>query len=344
MNKKLNFKSAKYQLATDIDVGTPSYAGVLALPYLAPAVKLADTVANGYITELDGITHKAVVNTLTPGDMLKEGACDWDQDPTSLTLGESVLEVKDLMVNERVCRGTIYPTWVAAQMRGRDGAIPASFADFLMATVANKAAEEQENGIWLGIDLTADYVGFLSNDGVFDRPGLAAGKLATGAGKTNGQAIASLTAANIIAQMGLVFDNANTNCSGILGKPDVQFLVGNKTAGLYMQALATAGAATNAGAGYNNQVSNQSFGALNFLGIEINVCPGMPADAIVLCQKSNLFFGTNLGTDMTEAKLIPFYQYDGSDNVGVSMRMATGVQVGVPTDVVVGTTAAILPA
>ena len=47
---------------------------------------------------------------------------------------------------------------------------------------------------------------------------------------------------------------------------------------------------------------------------------------------------------MTEAKLIPFYEYDGSDNVGISMRMAIGVQIGVASDIVLGTTAAILPA
>jgi len=338
MNKNYKFKSAKFELATDIAVAQNSYAGVLSLPYLAPAVKLADSVANGYVTELDGITQKAVVNTLTPGTMIKAAGCDWDNDPTTLSLGESVLEVTDLMVNERVCRKTIYPTWIGAGFSGRNGAIPSDFASFLVSTVANKTAEEVEDRIWKG-GASPTFKGFLSNDGVFDRAGLAAGQMAI-AGGVNGQAITAITAANVVEGFGKVYANGNANCPGIMGKADTQFLVNQKTFGLYMQALGESGLLQ----GVNLQGANQSFGSLVYLGVPVNVCPGMPDDAIILCQSSNLFFGTNLGTDMTEAKLIPFYEYDGSDNVGISMRMAIGVQIGVASDIVLGTTAAILPA
>lgn len=338
MNKNYKFKSAKYELATDIAVAQNSYAGVLSLPYLAPAVKLADSVANGYVTELDGITLKAVVNTLTPGTMIKAAGCDWDNDPTTLSLGESVLTVTDLMVNERVCRKTIYPTWIGAGFSGRNGAIPSDFASFLVSTVANKTAEEVEDRIWKG-GASPAFKGFLSNSGVFDRDGLAAGQMAI-AGGVNGQAITAITASNVVEGFGKVYANGNANCPGIMGKADTQFLVNQKTFGLYMQALGESGLLQ----GVNLQGANQSFGSLVYLGVPVNVCPGMPDDAIILCQSSNLFFGTNLGTDMTEAKLIPFYEYDGSDNVGISMRMAIGVQIGVASDIVLGTTAAILPA
>lgn len=338
MNKNYNFKSAKYELATDIVVAQNSYAGVLSLPYLAPAVKLAESVASGYVTELDGITHKAVVNTLTPGTMIKAAGCDWDNDPTTLSLGESVLTVTDMMVNEQICRKTIYPTWIGAGFSGRNGAIPSDFASFLVSTVANKTAEEVEDRIWKG-GASPSFTGFLSNDGAFDRTGLAAGQMAI-AGGVNGQAITAITALNVVEGFGKVYANGNANCPGIMGKADTQFLVNQKTFGLYMQALGDAGLLQ----GVNLQGANQSFGSLVYLGVPVNVCPGMPDDAIILCQSSNLFFGTNLGTDMTEAKLIPFYEYDGSDNVGISMRMAIGVQIGVASDIVLGTTAAILPA
>ena len=337
MNKNYNFKSAKYELATDIVVAANTYAGVLALPYLAPSVKLAETVAKGFVTELDGITKAAVVNTLTPGTLIKTAACGWDND-TDLVLGESVLSVTDMMVNEQVCRATIYPTWVAASMRGRNGDIPADFADFLLSTVANKTAEEVEDRIWVG-GAAPTFAGFLSNDGVFDRAGLAAGQMAI-AGGVNGQAITSITAANVVAGLGLVYAKANANCSGILGKADTQILVNQKTFGFYAQALGEAGSAQ----GVRMEGTNQGFNTLQYLGIPVNVCPGMPDDAIIMCQASNLFYGTNLGTDTNEAKLIPFYNYDGSDNVGISMRFAIGVQIGVASDIVLGTTEAILPA
>ena len=62
----------------------------------------------------------------------------------------------------------------------------------------------------------------------------------------------------------------------------------------------------------------------------------MPDDAIVMTYKDNLVFGTNLATDWTEARIIPTYQYDGSDNVRIVMNFAVGVQVAVKTDGVVG--------
>ena len=39
---------------------------------------------------------------------------------------------------------------------------------------------------------------------------------------------------------------------------------------------------------------------------------------------------------MTEAILIPTYQYDGSDNIRVVMNFGLGVQSGIGTDGVVG--------
>ena len=57
---------------------------------------------------------------------------------------------------------------------------------------------------------------------------------------------------------------------------------------------------------------------------------------IVASYPENLVFGTNLATDWTEAKLIPTYQYDGSDHVRVTMNFAIGVQTAVATDGVIG--------
>jgi len=349
MAKNFNLKKATpYHFATDIVISpATTYAGELALPYLAPAVKLASSVANGYVTELDGITSKAVVSTLTPGTMIKASGCAWDNDPTSLTLGEKVLSTVDMMVNEQVCRGTIYPTWVATQMRGRNGAIPADFGDFLLSVVAGKTAEEIEDRIWIGGG-SPTMAGFLSNSGTFNRAGLGAGALVPGAsgssyysaGKTRGVAISAITNANIDDGLNSAYATAVAGCPGILQKDDCKFFVNQKTYGLYMQFLALSGN----GQGVGMLSLNQDFNALQYLGIPVVACPGMPDDAIVLAQSSNLFFGTNLGTDVTEAKLIPFYEYDGSDNVGVAMRFAVGVQVGIPDDVVVASTAAILPA
>ena len=51
-----------------------------------------------------------------------------------------------------------------------------------------------------------------------------------------------------------------------------------------------------------------------------------------------MVFGTNLATDWTEARVIPTYEYDGSDNVRIVMNFAVGVQCAVATDGVYGST------
>ena len=84
--------------------------------------------------------------------------------------------------------------------------------------------------------------------------------------------------------------------------------------------------------------TDQAIVNATYLGIPINVCPGMPDDAIVLTYVSNMVYGTNLATDWTEARLIPTYQYDGSDNVRVVMNFAIGVQTAVAADGIVGAT------
>lgn len=93
--------------------------------------------------------------------------------------------------------------------------------------------------------------------------------------------------------------------------------------------------------GVNMQSTNQAFDTLQYLGIPIHVCPGMFDDILILTYEENLVVGSNLNTDYTSAQYIDAWQYDGSDNVKIVMRFGTGMQVGIPSDVVVGGAAAL---
>lgn len=332
-----------------------SYAGVLSTPFIAPALKTADTLVKGYVRQIDGISYKAVLSSTSIADnVIQAGGasnCAF-QDGDSVTLAESVLTLTDLKVNEELCRATMLNSW-QEQLGPRNTADWSSpeYRNFVMGQVAAKTAQGVENALWRGSDgIFAN--GFLSNDGTFDGDGFNASSLA---GATT-QTIATMTAANVLQQIGLVYNKAATDKSAILSKPDLKFFVSNKTAALYRQAIATAGGgigiafdtaglasgtgttATTNGQGYNNMVTNQAFGALNFLGIEIAECPGMFDDAIVLAQTENLVVGSNLTTDYTQASYIQTYLYDGSDNVRVTMRFGLGTVAGIAADAIVGKT------
>ena len=326
----MSYNSLTRRRSFDIDVANNTYAGKLALPFLTPALKANDTVANNYVRVLDGIHYKAVLPVNSSTSNIQAGGCDYN-DGANLEINEAVLTLSELAVNETLCRSTVYPTWHgAATGRADTDVMTQEFKNFTLGLVASRAAATLENYIWLSESTSAIYSqGFLSNDGVFDEAGVDASVLA---GCTEATIVA-LTAANVIAQIGVVYALTASSKPGVLGKADCGIYINSKTAALYRQGLATAG-----GAGYVNQVTLQAFEQLNYLGTPIRVCPGMPDDCIIVASQENLVFGTNLGTDLSVVKWIPAYEFDGSDNIKIVMRMAVGAAVGVVTDVVVGAT------
>jgi len=315
----------------DISVTGDTYAGVHAMPYVTAALRSPDTVAKGYVRILDGLTKSAVINNIACANPIVAGGtsnCGFNSgNDTSTT--EQVLSLTDLKVNEEICRGTIFPTWMGQGM-DRNGNLPQAFSDFLLQVVAGKAAAQLEIGIWQGSSPFG--VGFLSDDGTQDEAGADASACKDFSEVDFADALA---ASDILTDMAAVYDKAASDISGILTKPGVGFYMNNKTYGFYIQALASAG--SNQG-----QISGLGFDAKSdtatYFGYPIYRCPGMFNDTILFTYPENLVFGTNLATDWTEARLIPTYEYDGSDNVRITMNFAVGVQTAVATDGVYGST------
>jgi hypothetical protein len=342
MSYSRSLSRRRREFANDGPTVSPAttYAGVHAAPFVAPALKLADTLQKGFVRQIDGIQNKAVISNLSSSGVIQAANCSWN-DNDSLTLGERVLTLTDLSVMEALCRKTLLPTW--AGMTGARETMTAGspeFVNFSMATVAGYAAQGVEDSIWKGSSVYA--TGFLSNDGTFDNAGYNASVLGTASVNEETVTAAGFDAAAsaIIGATGAfheVYNNAVTNCPAILNRPDIAFYCSPKTAGNYMTALAISGAHQ----GVNMQSTNQAFDTLQYLGIPIHVCPGMPNEALVLTYEENLVVGSNLNTDYTTAQYIDAWQYDGSDQVKIAMRFGLGCQVGVPSDVVVGAYAAI---
>jgi hypothetical protein len=317
----------------DINVSSNTYAGEVQAEIMSAAVSSGDTLANGWVHQIDGIHHKAVVSTLNAADTIQAAACSFD-DGTNLTLGEKVLTLSDLKVNEEICRKTVYPTWQgAATSRASSNAFTAELQNAIVAQVAAKTAEQTETIIWQGLD---------DGSGTTIMEGLLGDGTAASEGDLDDSPIggcqevnfaAAPTASTVIARIGSVYSGAAENCPAVLTKADINIYVSPKTYAIYLQALAEAG-----GQGFLNQVSNQAFNEVNYLGVPVRRCPGMFDDMVLLTYADNLKVGTNLGTDLTDVKYIPVYDYDGSDNVRVVMQMGLGVQCITPGDVVLGST------
>ena len=315
MSKKYNF---------DITVTDNTYAGELALPYVTAAVTGAETIANNRCRLIEGVVHKAVVSNLNITDPIQAAACA-GTDGANTSLTEQVLTLNDLMVKETVCRGTIFPTFIAAQGRmRRDGQIPPDFAEFLLATVADKTGENLESLMWAG-DSSIFTLGLLSNDGVIDEAGIDASAMAD---FTEAVTDAAFTAGNILTNMDTVFAGVAAT-PGILAKEGAGFYLSYEAYAFMQQAIAAQGTDL----GYNRDLKT-----VTYLGYPVYPTAGIPntADVIAFTYPDNIVVGTNAYTGNESASLIPVYQYDGSDNVKVSMDFAAGVQTAVPTDGVVG--------
>jgi len=317
-------KSKKYDF--DISVTPNTYAGELALPYVTAAILGAETINKGRARLIEGVVHKAVINALDyDGGLLQASACDF-ADGASMTLSEQVVTLNDLMVNEAICRGTVFPTFMAAQGRMvRDGQIPPNFTEFLLAATAEQAGKSLESLMWAADAGSVWGLGLLSNDGVIDETGIDASAMADFAEAVTD---ATFTAANILSNMDTVFAAAAAT-PGILGKPGCGFYVSYEAFAFFQQAIAAQGTDL----GYNRDLK-----APTYLGYPVYATSGIPntADVIVFTYPDNIVVGTNAYTGNEAANLIPAYQYDGSDNVKVTMNFAVGVNVAVAADGVVG--------
>lgn len=315
----------------DITLTTNTYAGQLALPYMSAAISAGDTIANNWVRVLDGIQYKAVIPTLgfVDAGLLHAATCNYT-DAATINSVDRTITLTDLQVNETLCRKTLFTSWHGAtgSRHGSDMSSPA-FKAFVLATVAAKAGEALESQIWQGA--TGAVTGFLGADGAVGADtDIAAG---TAAGATT-VAITAPTATTAIAEIAKVYNKAAESKPAVLAKPDVAIYVSPKNYALYLQNLATVGTSN----GYNSQVTNQNFAAVTYLGVPVHRCPGMPDKCIVLSYADNMVVGTNNGTDQSEVSFIPAYQYDGSDNIKVVMRMAVGTQTATATDVIIGKT------
>ena len=303
---------------------TTTYAGEFAGKYISAALLSASTIENGGIEVKPNIKYKEVIKKIATDDVLKNATCDFD--PTStVTLTERIIQPEEFQVNLQLCKKDFRSDWEAVQMGvSAFDSLPPSFADFLIAHVAAKVAQKNETNIWSGTNATA---------GEFD--GLVT--LMTADGDVTDVVGTTVTAANVIAELGKVVDAIP---STLYGKEDLYLYVSQNVARAYVRALGGFGASGLGASGTNAQGTQWwNNGSLSFDGVKIFVANGLGSNYIVAAEKSNLYFGTGLLSDHNEVKVIDMADIDGSQNVRIVMRLTAGVQYGIGSDIVLYTPA-----
>ena len=303
---------------------TTTYAGEFGKKYISAALLSASTIENGGIEVKPNIKFKEVIKKIATDAILKNATCDFD--PTStVTLTERVIQPEEFQVNLPLCKKDFRSDWEAVSMGySAFDSLPPAFADYLLAHVAAKVAEKNEQNIWRGATANAgEYNGFVA--------------LATADSDVVDVVGTTITASNVIAELGKVVDAIP---AALYGKEDLYIYVSQNVARAYVRALGGFGA-SGLGANGTNAQGTQWFnnGSLSFDGVKIFVANGLAANYMMAAQKSNLYFGTGLLNDMNEVKVIDMADVDGSQNVRVIMRMTAAVQYGIGSEIVLYTPA-----
>lgn len=303
---------------------TTTYAGEFAKKYISAALLSSNTIENGGIEVRPNVKYKEVIQRIATDGIVKNATCDFD--PTStVTLTERIIQPEEFQVNLSLCRKDFHSTWQSIEMgMSAFDTLPKSFADYLIAHVAAKVAENNEVSIWRGVDATAgQFPGFVT--------------LATADSNVIDVVGTTITASNVIAELGKVVDAIP---AALYGKEDLYIYVSQNVARAYVRALGGFGA-SGLGANGTNAMGTQWFnnGSLTFDGVKLFVANGLANNYMMAAQKSNLYFGTGLLADQNEVKVIDMADIDGSQNVRVVMRFTAAVQYGIGSEIVLYTPA-----
>ncbi len=293
---------------------TTSYAGESAKKYIAAQLLEGTTLANGGMTIMPNVKHKSVIQKVDVSGLIANATCDFS-DAGTVAISERVITLEEFQVNIKFCTKQFVDSWESAEMGASTFKnMPSRFGDFVIGNFADQIAASVESSIWAGTNATAGQVaGFetlwAADSDVVD---VTAG---------------TVTSSNVIAELGKILDAAPNT---IYGKEDLTLYVSRNMMKSYVRALAAQGG------GYENKV-NMWYSPdtpLTFDGIPLFLANGLSDNTAALTQKSNLYFGTNLVSDMNEVRVIDTSETLGDQNARFVSRFAYGIQYGYGAEIV----------
>lgn len=289
---------------------TSNYVGKQALPYVAPAILAADTIANNYVTVLNNVRGRAQLRKFS-GSSIGAATCTFTTG-TALALSDVALSLTDLQINDQICNKDLHMAWESEQMIGAAAAAPADMKAAAGQYVAKRAAEAIEWNIWQG-NYNPDAGQATSATYTLYNGLLRQMVLASPTYEAN--LTASLSAANILSKLLAL---TTTQCPPALkGDPNATIYMSRGTRQLYFSALAGTAELAFFAEGMADK----------YAGYRVVAPAGFPDDTLLISRPENLYVGTNLLTDLTEARVLDLIDVTGDDVTRVIMKFAFGTQV-----------------
>lgn len=288
---------------------TSNYAGTAAVPFVAPAILSADTIANGYCSVLDNVRYKTNLRKVS-GGTVEARTCGFAANG-SLDISDVQLTLTELQVNEEICNHELAQTWAAEQMRGNFAPVPGDYERYLAQYIAARVAEDVEQNIWQGnYDLDGGGGAGSASHTLFN--GIL--KQVVDASPAHETLVSgAFTNSTIDDRLAsLVADLPDA----LVGDPNTKIYMSRKSFQLYFQYLASV-----------NVEFHAAELAKSYLGYEV-ICPaGFPNDTLLATRVDNIYFGTNVLTDHVEARFIDLRNFTGADQTRIIMMFDGGTQI-----------------
>lgn len=243
--------------------------------------------AIGNFRSLAGIKNKTKIANVLFDQLTQEADCDFT--PTNSTVDAIDIDVCALSAQTSVCQYQLEQSWLADQMaKGSNSDFTvASFMSYFWETMASKVAEEVELIRWQGDTLSVDTL-LNKCDGHLKK------LLADTTVIDVVAAVGGVTAANVIAEIGKVYEQVPSELSM---RPDkLKLFVSPNISKAYRIAAAS-----------QNQIVNvtQSLG-LTYLDIPIVECYGLPADTMIMTDPNNLIYAFDAEGDKEGLQIVDF--------------------------------------
>lgn len=289
-----------------------TYAGKYAGEYIRSAFQANDSL--NYVTFRTNVDWREVVKKLVDDVDFEAPNCAFTP-LGEVAITERFLTIKKFQVQREICKNTYLQDWASKDVQ--NGNLETALTDNLIANMLEGIASANETKMWTGSDSSTSYDGLLTligND-VDGDVNFVTSPVA-------------ITTANVFTEIQRVINALPVAVKQSTEKPIIY--MSNDVWEKFMFASASAGNGwyTYGGA----EVPKMWLGMY-----QIAVCSGLPANTILMTQKSNLWFGTNVESDWNNILVKDMGEF-GEDNVRFSAKFFAGAQYGIGSKIAVAST------
>lgn len=268
---------------------------------------LTTGVAKNEITLLPGVKSKIKLASNSLGNILQADDCSFSAAGEG-TLAQKTMEVCDIKINLEYCATTFEQNYLSAQLRAgsnTDQVLPDSYAQFVLAQVAEKAAEDIEKIMFKGDTGSGTYPLSLCD-------GLIKLLLADASVIDVAATASAITSVNIVAELNRTLSAVPAE---IRSQPDFKIFVSQELAFAYKQAQAST-------TGGLFMVGDKE---LNYLGFKLVPTSQLGAKQMIAFAASNVFFLTDLASDFESITIIPQRNISGARTERLVASLKFGV-------------------